>query len=155
MSPKPKPRQFAPEPADAAGPAEPQKFALDDLCTLCDTSKRTVRYYMQIGLVDPPIGSTRAAHYLHSHLDQLLTIRKLSDAGVSLERIREVLSGAAPPLPPRQRKPGSVEVRSHLFIANGVELEISPEDAGLTPEQVRTLVRAVMQAYQHIQGENP
>jgi len=148
MSSQPPLQQSTPE------AAEPQKFTLDDLCTLSDTSKRTVRYYMQIGLVDPPIGSTRAAHYLHSHLDQLLTIRKLSSAGVSLERIREVLCGEPPPLPPRQRQPGSVEVRSHLFIANGVELEISPEDAGLTPEQVRTLVRAVMQTYQELTGEN-
>jgi len=148
MSSQPPLQQSTPE------AAEPQKFSLDDLCTLSDTSKRTVRYYMQIGLVDPPIGSTRAAHYLHSHLDQLLTIRKLSNAGVSLERIRDVLCGEPPPLPPRQRQPGSVEVRSHLFIANGVELEISPEDAGLTPEQIRTLVRAVMQAYQELTGEN-
>lgn len=133
--------------------AEVKKFNLDDLCTLSDTSKRTVRYYMQIGLVDPPIGSTKAAHYLHQHLDQLLTIRKLSEAGVSLERIREVLSGETPPLPPRQRQSGSVEVRSHLFIADGVELEISPERAGLSPEQVRTLVRAVMKAYEDLQGE--
>jgi DNA-binding transcriptional MerR regulator len=143
-------------PLSASESTEPEvkKFSLDDLCTLSDTSKRTVRYYMQIGLVNPPIGSTKAAHYLHQHLDQLLTIRKLSDAGVSLERIREVLSGEAPPLPPRQRQPGSVEVRSHLFIADGVELEISPEQAGLSPEQVRTLVRAVMKAYQDLQGEN-
>jgi DNA-binding transcriptional MerR regulator len=133
--------------------AEVKKFNLDDLCTLSDTSKRTVRYYMQIGLVDPPIGSTKAAHYLHQHLDQLLTIRKLSEAGVSLERIREVLSGENPPLPPRQRQSGSVEVRSHLFIADGVELEISPERAGLSPEQVRTFVRAVMKAYEDLQGE--
>jgi DNA-binding transcriptional MerR regulator len=129
------------------------KFSLDDLCTLSDTSKRTARYYMQIGLMEGPIGSTKAAHYLHKHLDQLLTIRKLSDAGVSLDRIREVLSGEAPPLPPRRRQPGSVEVRSHLFIADGVELEISPEQAGLSPEQVRTLVRAVMKAYQDLHGE--
>ena len=133
--------------------AEVKKFNLDDLCTLSDTSKRTVRYYMQIGLVDPPIGSTKAAHYLHQHLDQLLTIRKLSEAGVSLERIREVLSGETPPLPPRQRQSGSVEVRSHLFIADGVELEISPERAGLSSEQVRTFVRAVMKAYEDLQGE--
>ena len=133
--------------------AEVKKFNLDDLCTLSDTSKRTVRYYMQIGLVDPPIGSTKAAHYLHQHLDQLLTIRKLSEAGVSLERIREVLSGETPPLPPRQRQSGSVEVRSHLFIADGVELVISPERAGLSSEQVRTLVRAVMKAYEDLQGE--
>jgi DNA-binding transcriptional MerR regulator len=129
-------------------------FTLDELCTLSDCPKRTVRYYMQIGLVDRPIGETKAAHYLPRHLDQLLKIRRLSDAGVSLERIREVLSGEAPPVPPRQRKPGSVEVRSHLFIANGVELQISPEEAGLSPEQVRVLVRAIIKTYQDLQGES-
>lgn len=129
-------------------------FTLDELCTLSDCPKRTVRYYMQIGLVDRPIGETKAAHYLPQHLDQLLKIRRLSDAGVSLERIREVLSGEAPPVPPRQRKPGSVEVRSHLFIANGVELQISPEESGLSPEQVRALVRAIIKTYQDLQGES-
>ena len=129
------------------------RFSLDDLCTLSDTSKRTVRYYIQIGLIDGPVGSTKAAHYLPKHLDQLLTVRKLSDAGVSLDRIRDVLSGEAPPVPPRQRQPGSVEVRSHLFIAQGVELEISPEQAGLSPEQVRALMRAVMNACQEIKGQ--
>jgi DNA-binding transcriptional MerR regulator len=129
-----------------------RKFSLDDLCSLSDTTKRTVRYYMQIGLVDGSIGSTKAAHYSSKHLEQLLTIRKLSDAGVSLERIREVLSGEAPPVPPRRRQPGSVEVRSHLFVAEGIELEISPERSGLSPEQIRALVRAVMTSYQDIQG---
>ncbi len=128
-------------------------FTLDELCTLSDTPKRTVRYYIQIGLVDRPIGETKAAYYLTEHLEQLLKIRQLSQAGISLERIREVLSGEAPPVPPRERKPGSVEVRSHLFIADGVELEISPEQAGLSPAQVRTLVRAVMQAYQDLHGK--
>lgn len=129
-------------------------FTLDELCTLSDTPKRTVRYYIQIGLVDRPIGETKAAYYLTEHLDQLLKVRQLSQAGISLERIREVLCGEAPPVPPRQRKPGSVEVRSHLFIADGVELEISPEQAGLSPEQVRALVRTVMQAYQDLQGDS-
>lgn len=135
-------------------PPDSPQFSLDELCSLSDTSKRTARYYMQIGLVDGPIGSTKAAHYLPKHLDQLLKVRKLSDAGVSLERIREVLSGQAPPVPPRPRKAGTVEVRSHLFIAEGIELDIAPERAGLSPEQVRALVRAVMQAVQNLQGES-
>lgn len=125
-------------------------FTLDELCTLSDTAKRTARYYMQLGLVDGPIGSTKAAHYVSRHLEQLLKIRQLSQAGVSLERIREVLSGEAPPVPLRTRKPGSVDVRSHLLIADGVELQISPEESGLSPQQVRSLVRAVMKAYQDI-----
>ena len=131
---------------------ETKTFTLDELCTLSDTPRRTVRYYIQLGLVDRPIGETRAAHYVGRHLEQLLKIRQFTDAGVSLERIREVLSGEAPPVPPRQRKPGSVQVKSHLFIAEGVELQISPEDAGLTPEQVRVFVRKVMQAYQDLQN---
>jgi DNA-binding transcriptional MerR regulator len=129
-----------------------RKFSLDDLCSLSDTTKRTVRYYMQIGLVDGSIGSTKAAHYLPKHLEQLLKIRKLSDAGVSLERIRDVLSGEPAPVPPRPRQPGSVEVRSHLFVAEGVELEISPERSGLSPEQIRAFVRAVMTSFEDIQG---
>ena len=133
---------------------ETKTFTLDELCTLSDTPRRTVRYYIQLGLVDRPIGETRAAHYVGRHLEQLLKIRQFTDAGVSLERIREVLSGEAPPVPPRQRKPGSVQVRSHLFIADGVELQISPEDAGLTPEQVRSFVRKVMQAYQDLHKES-
>ena len=132
----------------------PKTFTLDELCTLSDTSRRTVRYYIQLGLVDRPIGETRAAHYVGRHLEQLLKIRQFTDAGVSLERIREVLSGEAPPVPPRQRKPGSVQVKSHLFIADGIELQISPEDAGLTPEQVRLFVRNVMQAYQDLNKES-
>ena len=129
---------------------ESQTFSLDELCTLTDFSKRTVRYYMQLGLVDRPIGETRSAHYLDVHLEQLLRIKKLTDAGVSLERIREVLAGEEPPVQARQRKPGSIEVKSHLFIAPGVELQISPEEADLSPEQVRELIKAIMATAQHV-----
>ena len=129
---------------------ESQTFSLDELCTLTDFSKRTVRYYMQLGLVDRPIGETRSAHYLDVHLGQLLRIKKLTDAGVSLERIREVLAGEEPPVQARQRKPGSIEVKSHLFIAPGVELQISPEDADLSPEQVRELIKAIRVTAQHV-----
>ena len=131
----------------------PTSFTLDDLCSLTDFSKRTVRYYMQLGLVDRPIGETRAAHYLEAHLQQLLRIKKLTDAGVSLERVRDVLTGGDEPVPARAKKPGSVEVKSHLFVARGIELQISPDEAGLTPDQVRALVKAVMAAAQQVLGK--
>ena len=132
----------------------PKTFTLDELCTLTDLSKRTARYYMQIGLVDRPIGETRAAHYLNRHLEQLLRIKQLTEAGVSLERIREVLAGGDIPVPVRQRRPGAIEVRSHLYVAPGIELQISPEEAGMGPEQVRALISAVMQAFQTIKEKN-
>lgn len=119
-------------------------YTLDQLCALTDMTKRTVRYYMQLGLVDRPVGETRAAHYTPKHLEQLLQIRKLADAGVSLERIREVLAGGDSPVPDRVRQPGAISVLSHVFLAPGVELQIDPQAAGLSPEQLRAFVRTVL-----------
>jgi DNA-binding transcriptional MerR regulator len=127
-------------------------FTLDDLCTLTDLPKRTVRYYMQMGLVDRPIGETRAAHYWAQHLDQLLKVKQLSDAGISLERIAEIQKGEELPVPAKPRKPGDIQVKSHIHVAPGIELQISPEEADMSPEQIRALVKAVMKTIQEIKA---
>ncbi len=125
-------------------------YSLDELCTLVELPKRTVRYYIQLGLVDRPVGETRAAHYTSHHLEQLLPIRKWTQAGVSLERIRELLDGAPPPVPPRPRASGTVEVWSHLVVADGIEITLEPGRAGLTPEQARAFFKGVLALYQNI-----
>jgi DNA-binding transcriptional MerR regulator len=130
-------------------PAEPG-FTLDELCALVELPRRTVRYYIQIGLVDGPEGETRAARYGSRQVEQLLAIRKWSEAGVSLERIRELLTGAPPPVPPRPRGPGTVEVWSHLVVADGIELTLEPGRAELTPEQTRALLGGVLALYNDI-----
>jgi DNA-binding transcriptional MerR regulator len=137
-------------PSDPLGPSAGRRFTLDELCTLADVPRRTVRYYIQIGLLERPQGETRAAHYLSLHLDRLLRIRQLADAGVSLERIREVLSGAPPAVPTRPRGPGTVEVWSHLVLADGLEVQIEPGRAGLAPEQVRALFAEFSAAYARV-----
>ena len=131
-----------------------QTFSLDELCALTDLTKRTVRYYVQIGLVNRPEGETRAAKYSPQHLEQLLLVKKWTTAGVSLDRIRELLQGGSAPVPERGRLPGSIEVCSHLHVADGVELVIEPTRAGLTPEQLRHFVRAVMSAYEQINQDS-
>lgn len=128
-------------------PPDPASYPLSGLCVLADLPPRTVRYYVQIGLVDRPEGETRAARYGAKHLEQLLLIRKWSSAGVSLERIRELLHGKAPPVPPRARAVGSVSVCSHLTVAEGIEVVIDPGKAGLSPEEVRRFVKGVMAVY--------
>lgn len=132
-------------------PEQRRRLTLDQLCALTELPRRTVRYYIQLGLVERPIGETRAAYYTDRHLEQLLTIRKWTEAGLSLERVRGLLEGADPQVPPpRPRQPGSVEVMSHLIIADGVELVIEPARAGLKPEEVRELFRTVLEAYGRI-----
>lgn len=132
-------------------PPEPS-YPLADLCVLADLPLRTVRYYIQIGLVDRPLGETRAARYSPRHLEQLLQIKKWTAAGVSLERIRALLQGEAPPVPPRHQTSGSVTVCSHLAVAPGVELVIDPARAGLAPEQVRRFMQDVMTAFAAMTG---
>lgn len=130
-------------------------YPLNELCVLADLPVRTVRYYVQIGLVDRPEGETRAARYGVRHLEQLLLIKKWVAAGLALERIRELLHGAPPSVPARMPSVGSVVVRSHLTVAQGVEVVIEPGAAGLTPEQVRRFINSVMAAYAIVVNESP
>lgn len=132
---------------------EDKKYTFEELCTLTGVSSRTLRYYIQIGLVDKPIGQTRGAHYLSLHIEKILRIKQLTEAGISLERIREVLSGSPMPLPERTKKPGDISVRTHLWIGEGIELEVSAETAGLSPEQLRQFLKGVMQAYEQVKKD--
>jgi DNA-binding transcriptional MerR regulator len=137
--------------------SQDKKFTIDELCALAGMNKRKVRYYIQRGFVDRPEGTGKGAYYTRTQLEQLLGIRKWKDAGLSLERIQEILAGEKnaykpekPVPPPRIKKQGSVEVWSHLYVDDGVELHIEPNRAGLSPEQVRDLFRKVSDQYRII-----
>ncbi len=132
-----------------------ESFSVNELCLLAELPLRTVRYYIQQGLLDRPHGEKRGAWYDRHHLDQLLQIRKWSAAGLSLERIRELLHGEPPAVPERPRQVGAIQVRSHIWLGPGLELQVCAEDAGLSPEQLRQLITAVTQAITTIQGAAP
>lgn len=131
----------------------PSTFSIDELASLAELPRRTVRYYIQQGLVDKPVGEKRGAYYTQSHLEQLLTIRKWQNAGVSLDRIREILatptSGMLPP--PRPRGAGTVEVWSHLVVTDGIEVMLEPGRSGMSPEDVRRFFRGIAALYEQIQ----
>ena len=124
---------------------ESKTYSIDELCVITNLPKRTVRYYIQLGLVDRPIGETKAAHYLSQHLDQLLRVKKLTEARVPLEQIRQLIeAGEDEVVATTTRQPGSLEVKTHLYISPGIELLISAEESGLKPEQMRELLKTVM-----------
>lgn len=131
-----------------------QTFSLDEIASLAELPRRTVRYYIQSGLIDRPEGTGKGAYYTQHHLEQLLLVRKWQLAGLSLERIGELLKEQTEgPLPPTPRRAGSVEVWSHLVVSDGLEITLEPTRAGLTPEQVRAFFRSVMQSYKEIQDK--
>ena len=123
-------------------------LSFDELCSATDLPPRKVRYYIQLGLVDRPDGINRWAKYTTRHVEQLLSIKKWQAAGLSLERIRELLHGEPDDLPPKRQAAGSVEVWSRLLVAPGIELNVEAGASGLSPEELRILFRKVMAAYQ-------
>ncbi len=110
---------------------------------------RTIRFYIQKGLLPGPEGETRGAYYTEAHLADLLRIREWQDAGLSLDAIAGLLQAkSAAPIEPA--RPGAVEVRSHLIVADGLELVIAPDRARLTQAQVRQLFRSMQAAYDEV-----
>lgn len=130
---------------------EANTFTLEEIAALAELPRRTVRYYIQTGLVDHPEGVGKGAFYTQQHVEQLLLVRKWQLAGLSLERIGEVIKQqASGPLPPTPRRAGTVEVWSHLVVADGIEITLEPGRAGLSPEQVRAFFRGVAQLYEQL-----
>jgi DNA-binding transcriptional MerR regulator len=133
-----------------ADPSSYTRYSIHDLATLASVPTRTVRFYIAQGLMDRPHGAKRGAWYEERHLQQLLLIRRWTDAGLSLERVRELQAGSPDEAPPRPVKAGMVEVWSRVTLADGVELQVEPGRAGMTPEQVRAFIQDVTAAYRRV-----
>lgn len=147
----PSPADPSSQTADTAPASE--RYSLDELATLAGVVPRTVRYYIAQGLIDRPEGEKRGAHYLQRHLEQLLLVRRWTDAGLSLERVRELMAGAPHDPPPRAPAPGTVEVWSRLTVADGLEVHVEPGRAGLSPQQTRALLRGITELYRQVRAD--
>ena len=124
-------------------------FTLDQLSALTDLPLRTIRYYIQFGLVDRHEGDRKHARYTQKHLDQVLQVRAMADQGMPLERTKQLMNGITTP-PPLPKAAGDISVISKVFIAPGVELHVEPQIAGLSPEKLRLFVRSVLTTWEEI-----
>ena len=128
-----------------------EKFTIEELSAQTGMTVRTIRYYTQQQLVDRPCGTGKGSYYTETHREQLYTIKRWKKAGLSLDKIREILDDgkssedALPP--PRRRQKGQVETWSKLFVADGVELHVEPRRALLTPGEVRELFESMLGMY--------
>jgi len=127
------------------------KYSLDDLVRITGLTKRTIRYYIQTGLASRPEGDRRTAFYTDKHLEELLRVKRLTAEGFSLERVKTLMN-APVTLPQEAPVPGKVSVRSHVFIAPGVELSIDPLEAGLANEELRSIAKAVLERLSVLQS---
>jgi len=69
-----------------------EELSIGDLAKLTGVTPRTIRYYVELGLLPPPHGAGRSAGYGPEHINRLETIKKLQHARLSLDEIREQLA---------------------------------------------------------------
>ncbi len=118
-------------------------FKIEDLVRITGLTRRTIRFYIQEGLIDGPEGQRRGAHYLASHLEALLRIRRLAAKGMTLNAIKECIrrgSDEAPAQAPAP-KPGETRTCVHIAVAAGVELTVDPAAAKINGEDLRALIK--------------
>ena len=118
-----------------------ERYAVGELADLGGVSRRTVRYYVHEGLIPAPLGVGRGDHYGRGHLDRLLQVKALQEAGRSLDEIRQLLDGGAavvarpvagaPPLPR--------EVWRRVTVAPGIELHVSSDVRLPSPARLQEL----------------
>ena len=138
------------------------QLSLEELADRMGLSRRAIRFYVQRGLLPPPLGLGRGRHYDSRHLEALRRIQELQSAGHSLDAIGRILAGgevtqpvgaaapameiAAPPatmMPrPRRRRELAAELWTRVRLAPGVELHVDAA-AHPTAEQLLKIRQAV------------
>src|SRR5262245_52480020 len=68
-------------------------YGIKELAELGGVTRRTVRYYVQRGLLPTPLGTGRGPHYTLAHLERLIHIRQLQETGVPLVEIAARFDG--------------------------------------------------------------
>src|SRR4051812_6541724 len=69
------------------------EMSLDELADRMGLTRRAVRFYVQRGLLPPPLGLGRGRHYDQRHVEVLRRIQELQSAGHSLDAIGKILAG--------------------------------------------------------------
>jgi DNA-binding transcriptional MerR regulator len=118
------------------------RYAIGELATLGGVSRRTVRYYVQEGLIPQPLGLGRGNHYTADHLEQLLRVKAMQEGGRTLDEIRRALGQA----PDRRAagKPAREELLARslwrrIALTPGVELHVTSAVRLPSPARLREL----------------
>jgi DNA-binding transcriptional MerR regulator len=119
-----------------------KQYTIEDLCRLTGYSRRTIRYYVQEGILDPPAGRGRGGFYFDSQLDKLRQIRTLQEGGLKLSQIHVLLSRGEQPEPSPLR-----ETWARYSVCEGVEMHVrrdAEEREGKALSEVVRVARSIL-----------
>lgn len=102
----------------------PRRVKIGDAASFVGTTPRAIRHYHEIGLLpEPERGSDDRRRYGYEEMIQLLWIRKMAEAGIALDDIRDALVDAAPDGPDSDHGvAGILERLERALVAQEAEL---------------------------------
>lgn len=121
---------------------ERKSYTIEELGELTGYSRRTIRYYVQECLIDPPAGRGRGGYYYDSHIQQLLQIKSFQEKGIGItamvalmkKETKETKETVEPVLSSR-------EVMIRYEIVPGIEVNISREMEIKEPKKILEIIR--------------
>ena len=129
-------------------------YNIHELEKLANTTTRTIRYYIQLGLVDRPLGTKKLATYSNKHLEQLLCIKQWKAAGLNLSRIanllaRKIVDSEQPTLI------GDTVVICRIALSAGISLDINRHVSKLSEQELQALCKIFTQTIEHMEQGRP
>lgn len=123
---------------------EEKKINIGQLAELSGVSRRTIRFYVQNGLLPPPLGAGRGHYYTEEHLRDLLRIKTLKENNLSLEEVAGRLHDQSEPEPAAYPLP-TTWVR--IEVGPGIELNVQGGVYPVTPARVRRLQKFISRLF--------
>ncbi len=126
-----------------------ERMSIGDLADQAGVSRRTIRFYVQRGLLPAPSGYGRGSGYTQEHLEQVRRILELQAAGHSLVAIEKILAGGMPeeaPLPLSKRRARvtmSAGLWTRVSLAEGVELHVDATKYNPSVEELLAIQASV------------
>jgi len=137
-------------------------FNIDTLARRAGLTRRTVRYYVQRGLLEPPQGGGRGSYYTEEHLRRLERIRAWAEQGVPLLYMKALLEKGMEPAGEPAGEPAQTQADSpakgvaaeqaavpyeRMVLADGVELHVrrgALPQWRLSPERLERVRKLLM-----------
>lgn len=115
---------------------EQRRYTIDELAEKTGYSRRTIRYYVQEGLIEPPAGRGRGGFYNDTHLNTLLRIKDHQAKGLSLGAIVGLVKSEAPAETTTAR-----QVWARYEVCDGVEIHVRRDIEDREPRKLLDLLR--------------
>jgi len=122
-------------------------YTIEQLAELTGYSRRTIRYYIQQGLLEPPAGRGRGGFYFDSHLQKLNEIRTQQEKGLRLAAIQELGRAAREPAAAPDR-----DVWVKYTIIPGIEFHIQrnvEEHEGRRIMEIIRIIKSLLKGEQN------